>query len=50
MNTKILNHLLTDAERRAFERNGYIVIDSALSPQEVAEFTIIVNEIEARAR
>ncbi|MEM7126423.1 MAG: phytanoyl-CoA dioxygenase family protein [Chloroflexota bacterium] len=47
---KILNHLLTDAEHCTFARDGYMVIQNALSPQEVTTFLAIVDEIDARKR
>ncbi len=50
MNTKTLDHLLTNDERQTFERDGYIIVPSALSSDQVDHFTAIVDNINTHER
>ena len=38
-------HFLSDSEREAFERDGFIVLGGVLEPHEVAEYTQLVDTI-----
>ena len=38
MDTEALSHLMTDEEREHFEREGYLFLPNALSPEEVDAF------------
>ncbi len=41
---------LTDAQKLAFEKQGYLVIEGALAPAQVQHFLQIADAMEARAR
>jgi ectoine hydroxylase len=48
MNPSCLVYRLTDAERRAFNETGYLVLEDTLSPGEVSALTEVADEIHAR--
>jgi ectoine hydroxylase-related dioxygenase (phytanoyl-CoA dioxygenase family) len=50
MNPDCLRHSLTDAERDAFERDGYFSIPNALTADQVAHFANVVEETDAAHR
>ena len=50
MDPSCLEHRLTKDEHRRFERDGYIVIEEALSSEYLADLTIAVDEVEAEHR
>jgi len=41
--------LLTDAQRAEFDLNGFLVIENALAPADVAKYLAIVDDIDRRA-
>ncbi len=45
MDASCLAHRLTDAERQAFERDGYLLLPDALSAGEVAALTALVDDL-----
>ena len=45
MDPSCLQHCLTAAERAAFERDGYLVVPDALSADEVARLTTLVDRL-----
>ncbi len=47
MDPSCLEHRLTDDERRTFEETGMLVVEDALSPEQVAELTTITDGIFA---
>ncbi|AIE84488.1 phytanoyl-CoA dioxygenase family protein [Fimbriimonas ginsengisoli] len=47
MKESALQHLLTDGERHTFETTGLLVVEDALSPQQVAELTQATDRIYA---
>ena len=50
MDKSCLNHLLTEAERKQFSNNGYIVIENALTPQLLDSCLAAVDRIDNQAR
>jgi hypothetical protein len=50
MNRDCLSHLLTDAERDTFDRDGYFFIPNALTPEEVERFVSVVDDTDATYR
>lgn len=44
MDIKCINHRLTEAERQAFHRDGYFIVENALNPDHVEQL------IEAQER
>jgi ectoine hydroxylase len=50
MDTHCLNYLLTEAEHRQFEKDGYFVIEDAISPKLVGRLTAAVDRIDAEER
>ncbi len=49
MDPSCLQYRLTDAERRTFDETGLLVVEDALSPEQVAELTAVTDRIfEAR--
>ncbi len=49
MDPSCLQYRLTDAERRTFDETGLLVVEDALSPEQVAELTAVTDGIfEAR--
>ena len=49
MDTEALSHLMTDEEREHFEREGYLFIPNALSPEEVDALTSAVDGMRTTA-
>ena len=45
MNPSCLQHRLTDAEREQFNKNGYIVVKGAISPDQVSQYIDIINKL-----
>lgn len=41
--------MLTDAQRAEFDLNGFLVIENALTPEEIKKYTAIVDELDAKA-
>lgn len=50
MDIGTLQYRLTAAEREAFERDGYLIIEDALSPQMVAELNHALDRVDAEDR
>ncbi len=50
MDTHCLNYLLTEAEHRQFEKDGYFVIEEAIPPELVRRLTVAVDRIDAEER
>ena len=50
MDTACLAHVLTEEERSTFDRDGYFVIEGALSPEQVQHFVAGVDAVDARYR
>jgi ectoine hydroxylase-related dioxygenase (phytanoyl-CoA dioxygenase family) len=50
MNTDCLNYCLTEAERLAFERDGYFIIEDALTPDHVERLAAATDRVEAEYR
>jgi len=48
MTESCLEHLLTDEERRTFEETGYLIVENALSPEQVARLTAETDAIHQR--
>ncbi len=45
MDPACLQYRLTDEERQTFDETGLLMVEDALSPQQVAELTAIVDRI-----
>lgn len=50
MDTACLEYRLTDAERDAFERDGYLVVEEALPPTLVRDLIAVVDRLDAEYR
>ena len=50
MDASCLAHVLTDDERQQFDRDGFFVVDDALSPAMVEELTTAADRIDAETR
>jgi ectoine hydroxylase-related dioxygenase (phytanoyl-CoA dioxygenase family) len=50
MDTQCLEHLLTDQERAAFARDGYIVLPGALGEDNARHFAQVLDEVDSRYR
>jgi ectoine hydroxylase len=48
VNTSCLNYSLTEDERRTFNETGYLILENALSPEQVAELTAKTDLINER--
>lgn len=48
MDTSCLEHRLTEAERRTFEETGMLVVENALSPEQVQSLTAATDAVYAR--
>ena len=48
MDTSCLEYRLTDAERRTFEETGMLVVENALSPEQVRSLTETTDAVYAR--
>jgi len=48
METACLEYRLTEAERAAFERGGYLVVEGSLAPTLVQELVAVVDPIRRR--
>jgi ectoine hydroxylase len=40
--------MLTESQRQEFDLNGFLVIENALSPEEIAKYTAIVDDLDQR--
>lgn len=50
MDPNCLANRLTDTEREFFAREGYLIIENALSPERNAQLTAVLDRIDARER
>ena len=50
MDTSCLQYQLTDAERREFNETGLLMIENALSPEQVAALTTRTDQIYIQAQ
>ena len=48
MDTACLDYCLTEDERLKFERNGFLVIPDALTPQLTSDIEAVVDRIDAQ--
>ncbi len=48
MHPSCLEHRLTDAERRTFNETGYLIVENALSPEQIATLTAASDRIYAQ--
>lgn len=47
MNPNSLEYRLTEAEREQFERDGYFIVEDALTPEMVGKLTDVVDKMSA---
>ena len=50
MNRSCLNHLLTETEREQFSKNGYLIIENALTPETLDICLAAVDRIDLQIR
>ena len=50
MNRSCLNHLLTETEREQFAKNGYLIIENALTPETLDICLAAVDRIDLQIR
>ena len=50
MDASCLQHCLTDADRRQFEEQGYLIVEDALPPDLIARLTAGVDRVHAERR
>lgn len=50
MDSACLDHLLSDAESKAFDRDGYLIIRNALQPDHVQQLEAALDSVEDRYR
>jgi Phytanoyl-CoA dioxygenase (PhyH) len=50
MDRACLEHCLTEEERRAFDQNGFFVVEDALPPALIEELTAVVDRLDAEFR
>ncbi|MCB0145848.1 MAG: hypothetical protein KDE50_38545, partial [Caldilineaceae bacterium] len=50
MDISSLQHCLTEAERAAFDRDGYFIVRNAISPETVARLNTALDRVETEYR
>lgn len=50
MDTACLDYYLTDEERNAFERDGFLIVEDALHPEMIDTLTTVVDRLDAEYR
>ena len=46
MDIKCLDYCLTEAERKAFEQDGYFIVENALDPDHIDKLIEVTNRLE----